>query len=372
MKLIKSAFLILAVLIMTAAFVSCENAINYGDKETTSSLAATEDPVTSDDMATETAETTTTTTTTIATTTATTTTTTTTTTTETTTATEPVPVIVPAAALNTDDIKKHALIPLYGDNGIPYYNEKAPQTPYIQAYLSRSTDYCVVIFPGGGYFKLTESEASDIALAYNNMGISAFVVRYRIGNTAGVSYYDGEAFLCDGQRAVQFVRYYAEQLGINPNRIAVCGFSAGGHLAMEVCQHPASENTVHDEIGECSSSPDLCILGYAVTRLDGTSTTPKIFLGENFGIKEYIDKYSYWYAPEKMPPSFIFYSKKDGTVNPVTNSEELAAKLKELGTKVQCVGYKDGGHGSGLGALGSDFSSWLRASIKFMKETLTD
>ena len=292
------------------------------------------------------------------------------------------PVVDPEypADIDMDAVKSHAQIPLWGEGEAPYEiaDEKVRAKFYhqatIQAYLVEGSDRCVIVYPGGGYGGLTAAEGGVIAQAYNEKGISAFVCNYRQNKYTkdDIIAYHRDAFLADGQRAVQFVRYYAKAFGIDPDKIAVCGFSAGGHLAMYVCEHEATENVKGDEIGKVSSAPNLCILSYAVTVLEpgvSTVTTGHIFHSDaERANKELIAFYSYNYAPEKMPPTYIWYSKNDKTVDYNICSVKLAEKLQSLGITVKCDGFSDGGHGIGLATSYPDCSKWFGNSVDFINE----
>lgn len=282
--------------------------------------------------------------------------------------------------IDMNAVKSHALIPLWGEGEAPYeiedpkVKDKFYHEATIQAYLVEGSDRCVIVYPGGGYGGLTAAEGGVIAQAYNEKGISAFVCNYRQNKyTKGdIIAYHRDAFLADGQRAVQFVRYYAQAFGIDSDKIAVCGFSAGGHLAMYVCEHEATENVKGDEIGKVSSVPNLCILSYAVTVLEpgvSTVTTSHIFHSdEERANKELIAFYSYTYAPEKMPPTYIWYSKLDKSVDYNVCSVQFAQKLESLGITVKCDGFSDGGHGTGLSSSYPDSAKWFDNSVSFINE----
>ncbi|MBQ0010228.1 MAG: alpha/beta hydrolase, partial [Ruminococcus sp.] len=212
----------------------------------------------------------------------------------------------------------------------------------------------VLIFPGGGYYQLSVAgEGIDVAKAFNKQGISVFVLRYRIKP------YGGKAILADALRAVSLVREILPIIGVSDRKFAVCGFSAGAHLAMLTCQH--SDDTIR---------PNLCILGSAVTTLgDGTfCTMPPIFLGENASDASLLARYSFSYRAEAMPPTFIWYSELDAAVNYHKNSLALAASLKSKNIPCECHGFPDGAHGSGLGF--PECGKWLGLSVMFMKRFL--
>ena len=281
--------------------------------------------------------------------------------------TEPAPVYPDIAAPDAEQITGHDPILLWPEDNIPYLieNDEKGLMPTIRAYLCDGADAAVVIFPGGGYFQLSDdSEGVDIAKAYNDAGYSAFVVNYRYEP------YDGRAILADGQRAVQYVRYFAEDFGIDPDKIALCGFSAGGHLSVMVAEHPVTENLVGDVIGDVRSTPDACILAYPVTTLgEGTfETMPRIFLGEDLGNAEQTAKYSYPYAIDIMPPTFVFYSVKDLFVNYAANSIAFADAMTDAGRDVVIREYTDGGHGIGLGTSYPDYAHWHAESVAFLRE----
>ena len=347
---------------LTFALVGCGDA----------PVETTTEPISTTTAVTTTAETTTAETTTVATevTTETTTETTTeaTTTTEETT-TEETTTEAPKPAISAEDITNHAELPLWGETTAPHMIERPNRpsmTPTIVPYVVEGADTAVIIYPGGGYYQLSwDSEGKEIAKAYNEKGISAFIVRYRY-----YPYAAGDGILADGQRAVQFVRYYAEDFGIDPEKIAVCGFSAGGHLAMAVAQHAPEENLIGDAIGEVSAAPNACILCYPVTTFEpGTSSgsTPLNFLGkDNVNNADLIAKYSYGYNLAAMPDTFIWYGEKDTTVDPAKNSVALANALVAIGTNVQCIAYSDAGHGVGLASTYNNASKWHAASVDFL------
>lgn len=281
--------------------------------------------------------------------------------------TEAVPQLTPVTPPTAEQIANHEPILLWPEDNIPYVieNDEKGLMPTVRAYLCEGADAAVVIFPGGGYFQLSDvSEGVDIAKAYNDAGYSAFVVNYRYEP------YDGRAILADGQRAVQYVRYFAENFSIDPDKIALCGFSAGGHLSVMVAEHPVSENRMGDVVGAARSTPDACILAYPVTTLgEGTfETMPRIFLGENLDNAEEIAKYSYPHAIDIMPPTFVFYSALDQFVNFEANSIAFADAMTAAGRDVTIAAYEDGGHGIGLGTQYADYAHWHADSVTFLKE----
>ncbi len=268
-----------------------------------------------------------------------------------------------------EQLMNHEKIPLWGENAIPFHipNEEKGLRPTIRAYLVPDATSAVVIFPGGGYHALSdEGEGVAVAEAYNAAGFSAFVVNYRYEP------YDGRAILGDGQRAMQFVRYFAERGvfgGDGFGKIALCGFSAGGHLAMLTAQHPA-EPMVGDDIGKTRSTPDACILVYPVTTFgEGTyPPMPRIFLGDKQRDETLLKTYSYPHNLPAMPPTFLCYSLLDDGVDCEKNGLALHNVMKAAGMDTVLRVYPDGGHGCGLGTWFPAFSHWHGESVNFLRE----
>ncbi len=263
------------------------------------------------------------------------------------------------------DFKHPNTMPLW-ERELPFPTPSAPFEPMLYAYPIKDASAAVVIYPGGGYFQLSvDSEGHDVAKAYNRSGFSAFVVKYRYKPC------HGNAILADGLRAMQLVRFHAADYGFSADKIAVCGFSAGGHLAMSICEHDPEPTLCFDEIGQTDAHPNACILGYPVVTLgDGTfPTMPEIFLGERKEDTYLTDVYSYPFAIERMPSTFCFYSKNDTAVDYTKNAEALTAALKARGTFAECHAFSDAAHGCGLGVSFPDFSRWFGLSVEFLKRT---
>ena len=136
--------------------------------------------------------------------------------------------------------------------------------PTITTYLptkDKATGAAVVVCPGGGYgFLAVDHEGKDVANWLNGLGIAAFVVKYRLGPA-----YHHPAPLQDAQRAMRTVRAKANEWGVDPKRVAVLGFSAGGHLASTLATHfDSGQSDANDPIERQSCRPDCAILIYPV------------------------------------------------------------------------------------------------------------
>lgn len=282
----------------------------------------------------------------------------------------------------------HELVPLYPEGNVAYaYDaENAPTAvtevdffgaplelptesydPYISAYTVENPIYSVIFFPGSGYFHMDSYalEGTDIAQKMNERGISCFVVGYRVSPN------DYRGILADGQRAVRYVRYHADDYGIDPDKIAVFGFSAGGHLALMTTEHPdytvEDENYVPDEIDEISSMPNACLLGYpVVTMEEGVTFEPgaQVFFNGEATAEARAQFSAENSLPDDMGPVFIWLCADDDLV-PNANSLRLAAACDEKGIPYELHVFQSGGHGIGL-AEGIDTSSWFDLSVDFI------
>lgn len=176
----------------------------------------------------------------------------------------------------------------------------------------------VLVLPGGAYKFCSDREAEPIALSYLAHGFNAFVLRYSLNEKAAFP-----TPLNDAEKAVRFIRKNAKKFHTDPNKLAVIGFSAGGHLAAALC-------TMSKE------KPNACILGYPCI-LDSTSA---ILASEI----ESIDKY----VSAETPPTFIFAASDDDCV-PICNSLKYAEALDKNNVSLEMHIFSQGSHGFSLG-----------------------
>ncbi len=261
-------------------------------------------------------------------------------------------------------------IPLWEDvNEMPYYDPEAHASNVgsVTPYLTGEKGGCVIICPGGGYVSYAlEKEGEKIAEALNAQGINAFILRYRIQP------YHYQAILSDVNRAVRFVRYYAEAFNINPHKVAIMGFSAGGHLAAMSMEHPGEDTEAVDEIDKMDAKPDFGVLCYPVITLLGEEThqtTKEAFLGpENVDNEALAEEYS----AEKgvtadMPPCFIWHCKGDRAV-PYKNSEMFAEAMEDAGVECKLQLYEYGNHGLGLAEDDEEIKNWFPDCVQWLKD----
>ena len=243
------------------------------------------------------------------------------------------------------------------NNEIPFFNPDADTPNELTLYLL-PTDKplpCVVIFPGGAYRGRAAHEGVDIAKFFNEKGIHAAVVEYRVTP----NYHP--APLSDAQRAVRLVRANAAEWGVDPNRIVTCGFSAGGHLCASVLLLPDaySEHYSADEADTLSCYPNGAILGYPVIYVEGETGhigSGKYLLGERYEAeKEKLNLTQY--ISEQTPPVFLWHTSNDPGVN-VKNSLLFAEGLRDCKVPFEMHIFPQGPHGLGLATKYSDISKW--------------
>lgn len=228
------------------------------------------------------------------------------------------------------------------------------QVPQIQVFLpakSSATGQAVIICPGGGYGILAyDWEGTDIAKWLNSHGIAGIVLKYRLPS-AVTQTSPHLVPMSDGQQAIRLVRHHAEEWNIDPDKIGIMGFSAGGHLASTLGTHFDSGNPgADDPIQHQSSRPDFMILGYPVVSFNKSFThigSRNNLLGENPEAKWV----SYFSNEEQIradtPPTFIFHSQDDTGV-PVKHSLMFYQGLVEKNIPAEMHLYPLGKHGYAL------------------------
>lgn len=254
---------------------------------------------------------------------------------------------------------------------MPYYDADNPtqKISTITPYVAKEGEGkgCVIICPGGGYETVAiEKEGEVPAQAFNEQGISAFVLDYRVAP------YNYQAFLSDVCRAVRYVRYYAEDFGIDPDRIAIMGFSAGGHLAAMNLKHAAEDEQQLDEIDTMDAQADYGILCYPVITLEGNFAhegSKENFLGaENVDNAELAKKYSaHNNIDGEMSPCFVWHCKGDDAV-PYQNSQAFANMMTKAGLNCELHLYENGAHGIGMGEQYEGAKEWFSQCLEWLGE----
>jgi acetyl esterase/lipase len=243
------------------------------------------------------------------------------------------------------------------------------KVPTLALYLPKkeiANQSAVLIFPGGGYSHLAMyKEGKKVALWLNSLGITAFVLKYRLP-TDRIMKDKTIGPLQDAQEAIRLIRRNTKEWNIDPTKIGVLGFSAGGHLASTIATH--YQDNVYDA-DPISARPDFSILIYPVISMEEgiTHNGSKNSLLRPNPSKELIEKYS----NEKLvnantPKTFIVHASDDKVV-PVQNSIQYYMNLKKYNVPVEMHLYENGGHGFGLGTKGTH-TEWPKACEKWLTE----
>lgn len=281
------------------------------------------------------------------------------------------------------------VLPLYGDRPIPN-SKPAPDEekidtsktpPYRLSYskVSRPTlavylppagtanGTAVVVCPGGGYLHLAMThEGIDVAHWLNSLGITAFVLKYRlpsdetmIDKTIGP--------LQDAQRAIQVVRQRAGEWGVDVNRVGILGFSAGGHLASTAGTH--FDHAVIDNAANISLRPDFMLLLYPVISFSdsiGHRGSRDNLLGQHPDSARVLAYSNELHVTAQTPPTFVVHAEDDKTVM-VVNSLYFYEALIRNHVPAELTIYPRGGHGFGLHNPTTGADQWPERAAEWMK-----
>jgi len=257
------------------------------------------------------------------------------------------------------------MIPLW-ENEIPYFNDAyGQQPPALDPHIVEGSKACVIVIPGGGYeWIANDHEGIAIANALNENGISALILRYRIKP------YMHPVMQCDVNRAVRVARSLAGQYGYDEDKIAVLGFSAGGHLAVTALTHFDYGKKDGDEIDRISCRPDMGILCYAVIQIHDkyTHTGTSVNLLGSEPDRALADSMSGEKAVrEDCPPCFIWHTFADCCV-PCENALLFAKALSDKKIPYELHIFPEGPHGIGLGGEWKHSAQWFPLLVNYIKD----
>ena len=240
--------------------------------------------------------------------------------------------------------------------------------PTLTVYLptkETNTGIAVVICPGGGYaMEAMDHEGYEVGEFLQAHGIAGIVLKYRL------PYGHSEIPLQDAQQAMRMVRLHAEEWSVDPKKVGIAGFSAGGHLASTLSTHYDSGNKdSKNPVEKLGSRPDFSILLYPVVtfkeewghmgsrvNLIGNTNDWKII--QNFSNELQVNS--------QTPPAFIALADDDAGVKP-RNSIEYYMALKREGVPAELHIFKEGGHGFGMHKTGKAHDQWPLMVVEWMK-----
>ena len=243
--------------------------------------------------------------------------------------------------------------PLWPGKAPHAVGDSATDKPELTAYRpEKPNGTAVVVCPGGGYGGLAmDHEGKQVGEFFAKLGVTVFVLKYRTANKDRPGPL-GEAPLSDAQRAIRTVRAKAKDYSVDPKKIGIMGFSAGGHLASTATTHfDAGLLKDGDAIDKTSCRPDFAIFAYPVITLEVGVThggTRKNLLGDNPDPK-LVERFSNEkQVTKETPPVFIFHTSADTAVVP-ENAVRFYLACKKAGVPVEMHIYEKGKHGVGLG-----------------------
>jgi acetyl esterase/lipase len=249
--------------------------------------------------------------------------------------------------------------PLWPDGAPGALGTEDTDKPTLAAYpvpMGRGVGTAVIVCPGGGYVNLSmDKEGDQIARWLNSLGVTAFVLKYRLGPK-----YHHPIELGDAQRAIRTVRAKAGEYRVLPDRIGIMGFSAGGHLASTAGTHvDAGMANASDPIERQGSRPDFLILCYPVISFTSFvhQGSRRYLLGDNPDPKLVENLSNELQVTAQTPPTFLFHTNADTAVPP-ENSAMFYMALRKAGVPAEIHIYERGPHGVGLAQTDEALSTW--------------
>jgi len=250
---------------------------------------------------------------------------------------------------------------------VPFSESGDGFQPFLESFLLKIPNPvgAIIVLPGGGYgTKMISYEGRDVCARLNEAGFHSFMLEYRVAPNKH------PAPLVDAAEAVRVVRRNAAKWKIKSDKIAVLGFSAGGHLAASICvHHDLAESLVPDRENKVSTRPDAGILCYPVLSSGkfGHRGSFENLIGENPS-DELAKKMSLELNVHKnVPPVFLWHTANDACV-PVENSLLFAQALSSHKVPFELHVYPDGPHGMGLGGSDPHVATWVNLCVEWLKK----
>ncbi|MCA9174081.1 MAG: alpha/beta hydrolase [Planctomycetales bacterium] len=270
--------------------------------------------------------------------------------------------------INTASAAPPEAKPLWPDGAPHAVGTEESDIPTLRHYPAEpGNGAAVIICPGGGYGVLAyDHEGHQVAQFLASRGVTAFVLRYRHSPS-----YRHPVPLQDAQRAIRHVRHHAKQLGVDPQRIGIMGFSAGGHLASTAATHFDSGHAdAADPVDRVGCRPDFAVLCYPVISMTeswGHRGSRNNLLGDRANDEELAKSLSNdQQVTKETPRTFLFHTAQDRGV-PVENSLAFYRALMKHGVPGELHVYQHGPHGVGLAHGDPVLSTWPERLIEWMR-----
>ncbi len=236
-------------------------------------------------------------------------------------------------------------------------------TPYLPARTSLAG--AIVVCPGGGYQRRADHEGEPVAQWLNTLGVAAFVVNYRVAP------HRHPVPVLDAQRAIRTVRARAGEWNIDPQRVGILGFSAGGHLAATAAtQWDHGDALAADPVARHGCRPDLAILCYPVISFLHASHVGSMtnLLGESPTLTERRAQSAELNVTPETPPAFLWHTADDEAVD-VENSLVFASALRRHGVPFALHVLPSGAHGLGLAKGHPEAGLWPDLCSGFLRRS---
>jgi acetyl esterase/lipase len=241
---------------------------------------------------------------------------------------------------------------LVGGRPWVYVANVSQPTTTVYSPVGRNTGVAVVVFPGGGYNVLAiDLEGTEVCDWLTSKGITCVLLKYRVPCVKSGPYRDCRTALQDAQRTVGLVRFQAAQWHIDPNKIGVLGFSAGGHMVAATSTH--FEKRLYPTVDAADAAS--CRPDFAIALYPGHLAVPERGFALNPDIQ----------VTSRTPPTFLLQAEDD-PIDPVENSLAYHAALQKAGVPVEMHLYVTGGHGFGLRRTSFPITEWPQLVEKWL------
>jgi acetyl esterase/lipase len=271
----------------------------------------------------------------------------------------------PPAAAASPDVPK--VVRLWEGDAPGAQGKEDKDIPTLTVYsppANKNNGAAVVVCPGGGYGGLAPHEGSPVADWLNQHGATGLVLKYRLGPR-----YHHPVMLNDVNRAIRMARAHADEWHIDPSRVGVLGFSAGGHLASTAATHwDRGDPNAADPVDRQSSRPDVAVLVYPVVTMKPPFThggSRNNLLGASPDEKLVDLTSNELQVTKETPPTYLVHSSDDKVV-PIENSLQFATALSKNGVPFGMRVFDHGGHGFGMGTNDPELGTWPESCYQWL------
>ncbi|MDR6991906.1 acetyl esterase/lipase [Luteimonas sp. 3794] len=259
------------------------------------------------------------------------------------------------------------------DSAVPDRIIEDVRAPYLAIYApARPSGTALLVTPGGGYARIVlDKEGTALVPAFvEAAGITLFVLRYRLPDASHVE--GADAPLVDAQRAMRLIRAHAAEYGIDPARVGVMGFSAGGHVAARLATTPDAAYTATDDVDARSLRPDFALLVYPVISMHAPlahgGSRDRVLAVSGDAKSATLDRFSPdLHVTAETPPMFLLHAQDDEVV-PVGNTLAMHAAALRADVQTSLHVFPRGGHGFGTRGATGALARWPQLAIDWIHE----